>query len=74
MHRSKRALVDTLRKYKRHILGPLFCEAADTIEELLDERDAQKWAGDCDGDSCPIDIKSAVDISAENGNNNMTNG
>lgn len=74
MHRDKRALVDTLRKYKRHILGPLFTEAADTIEELLDERDAQKWADDCDGDSCPIDVKSAVDISAENGNNNMTNG
>ena len=74
MHRDKRALVDTLRKYKRHILGPLFTEAADTIEELLDERDAKKRAEDCDGDSCPIDIKSAVDISAENGNNNMTNG
>jgi len=70
MHRDKRALVDTLRKYKRHILGPLFCEAADTIEELLDEIDAQKITETCDGDSCPIDIKSAVDISAENGNNN----
>jgi hypothetical protein len=74
MHRDKRALVDTLRKYKRHILGPLFCEAADTIEELLYEMDAQKIVETCDGDSCPIDIKSAVDISAENGNNNMTNG
>jgi hypothetical protein len=37
MHRDKRALIDTLRKYKRHILGPLFTEAADTIEETLDE-------------------------------------
>lgn len=35
MHKDKRALVETLRHYKRHILGPLFTEAADTIEELL---------------------------------------
>ena len=162
MHRDKRALVDTLRKYKRHILGPLFVEAADTIEELLDELKIVKeknsqltkrlensvefpckygdclyaptrnfvsvfvvkslqidmedtsniWVNwrlesgicgqyradcihaseigktvfrtyaeaeralhpeteeTCDGDSCPIDVKSSVDISAENGNNN----
>lgn len=42
MHKDKRALVETLRKYKRHILGPLFTEAADTIEELLDTVEMQK--------------------------------
>lgn len=35
MHADKHALVQTLRHYHRHILGPLFVEAADTIEELL---------------------------------------
>lgn len=42
MYKDKRALVETLRKYKRHILGPLFTEAADTIEELLDKQTAKK--------------------------------
>ena len=35
VHKDKRALAATLRKYQRHILGPLFVEAADAIEELL---------------------------------------
>lgn len=39
MYKDKRALVETLRHYKRHILGPLFTEAADTIEELLAEKE-----------------------------------
>lgn len=42
MHKDKRALAATLRKYQRHILGPLFVEAADTIEELLDTVEQQK--------------------------------
>lgn len=42
MHKDKRALAATLRKYQRHILGPLFVEAADAIEELLDTVEAQK--------------------------------
>lgn len=42
MHKDKRALVVTLRKYQRHILGPLFVEAADAIEELLDTVEQQK--------------------------------
>ena len=42
MHKDKRALVETLRHYKRHILGPIFTEAADTIEELLDKQTAKK--------------------------------
>lgn len=42
MHKDKRALAATLRKYHRHILGPLFVEAADAIEELLDTVEAQK--------------------------------
>lgn len=42
VHKDKRALAATLRKYQRHILGPLFTEAADTIEELLDTVEEQK--------------------------------
>ena len=42
MYKDKRALAATLRKYQRHILGPLFVEAADTIEELLDTVEQQK--------------------------------
>ena len=42
MHKDKRALVETLRHYKRHILGPLFIEAADTIEELLAEKEERE--------------------------------
>lgn len=42
VHKDKRALAATLRKYQRHILGPLFVEAADTIEELLDTVEQQK--------------------------------
>lgn len=42
MHKDKRALVETLRHYKRHILGPLFMEAADTIEELLTEKEERE--------------------------------
>ena len=42
MYKDKRALADTLRKYQRHILGPLFVEAADAIEELLDTVEVQK--------------------------------
>lgn len=42
VYKDKRALAGTLRKYKRHILGPLFVEAADTIEELLDTVEQQK--------------------------------
>jgi hypothetical protein len=42
MYKDKRALAETLRKYQRHILGPLFVEAADTIEELLDTVEQQK--------------------------------
>lgn len=42
MHKDKRALVETLRKYQRHILGPLFTEAADTIETLLNEREERE--------------------------------
>lgn len=42
MHKDKRALAVTLRKYQRHILGPLFVEAADAIEELLDTVEAHK--------------------------------
>lgn len=42
MHKDKRALVETLRHYKRHILGPLFTEAADTIEELLAEKEERE--------------------------------
>ena len=42
VHKDKRALADTLRKYRRHILGPLFVEAADAIEELLDTVEQQK--------------------------------
>lgn len=42
MYKDKRALADTLRKYQRHILGPLFVEAADAIEELLDTVEQQK--------------------------------
>lgn len=47
MHKDKRALVETLRKYKKHILGPLFTESADTIEEMLDEKESKS-------DSCAI--------------------
>lgn len=36
-YKDKHALAETLRKYKTHILGPLFLEAADTIDELLDQ-------------------------------------
>lgn len=50
MYKDKRALVETLRKYKKHILGPLFTEAADTIEVLLDEKESKS-------DSCPIEIE-----------------
>jgi hypothetical protein len=42
VHKDKRALAATLRKYQRHILGPLFVEAADAIEELLDTVEQQK--------------------------------
>lgn len=42
VHKDKRALAATLRKYQRHILGPLFVEAADAIEELLDKQTAKK--------------------------------
>ena len=42
VYKDKRALVVTLRKYQRHILGPLFVEAADAIEELLDTVEQQK--------------------------------
>lgn len=42
MHKDKKALVETLRHYKRHILGPLFTEAADTIEELLAEKEERE--------------------------------
>ena len=42
MHKDKKALVETLRHYKRHILGPLFTEADDTIEELLDEKEERE--------------------------------
>lgn len=42
VHKDKRALAATLRKYRRHILGPLFVEAADAIEELLDTVEQQK--------------------------------
>lgn len=42
MHKDKRALIETLRHYQRHILGPLFTEAADAIEELLDTVEAQQ--------------------------------
>lgn len=42
MHKDKRALVDTLRHYKRHILGLLFTESADTIEELLAEKEERE--------------------------------
>ena len=42
MHKDKRALVETLRHYKRHILGPLFNEAADTIEQLLAEKEERE--------------------------------
>lgn len=42
MYKDKRALVETLRHYKRHILGPLFIEAADTIEELLAEKEERE--------------------------------
>ena len=42
MHKDKRALVETLRHYKRHILGPLFTEAAVTIEELLAEKEERE--------------------------------
>jgi len=42
VHKDKRALAATLRKYQRHILGPLFVEAADAIDELLDTVEAQK--------------------------------
>ena len=36
-YKDKHALAETLRKYKEHILGALFQEAADTIDELLDQ-------------------------------------
>lgn len=39
---SKKALVETLRAYHKHILGPLFDEAADTIEELQKEADSHR--------------------------------
>ena len=42
MYRDKHTLAETLRKYRRHILGPLFVEAADTIDELLDTVNEQK--------------------------------
>lgn len=42
MHKDKRALVETLRHYKRHILGPIFTEAADAIQELLDEKEERE--------------------------------
>lgn len=42
MHKDKRALIETLRHYKRHIPGPLFTEAADTIEELLAEKEERE--------------------------------
>lgn len=42
MYKDKRALAATLRKYQRHILGPLFVEAAEAIEELLDTVEQQK--------------------------------
>ena len=47
MHKDKRALVETLRHYKRHILGPLFIEAADTIEALLAENEELKAKDSC---------------------------
>lgn len=42
MHKDKRALIVTLRHYKRHILGPLFTESADTIDELLAEKEERE--------------------------------
>lgn len=42
VHKDKRALAATLREYQRHLLGPLFVEAADAIDELLDTVEAQK--------------------------------
>lgn len=51
MYKDKKALAETLRHYKRHILGPLFTEAADTIEELLAENENLLDAHD----SCPIE-------------------
>ena len=51
MYKDKKALAETLRHYKRHILGPLFIEAADTIEELLEENKKLLDAHD----SCPIE-------------------
>lgn len=35
MDEKCRVLIEKLRKYKNHILGPIFVEAADIIEELL---------------------------------------
>ena len=42
MHKDKNALVKTLRGYKKHILAPVFLEAADTIEELMETVQEQK--------------------------------
>lgn len=47
MYPSKKAFADTLRSYKRHILGPLFIEAADTIEALLAENEELKAKDSC---------------------------
>ena len=52
-YKDKHALVEVLRKYEKHILGPLFIEAADAIEELLAENKALLEAHD----SCPIETK-----------------
>ena len=47
MYQSKKAFVETLRSYRKHILSPLFLEAADIIEELMAEVERKN-------DSCAI--------------------
>ena len=51
MYKDKHALAETLRKYEKHILGPLFVDAADAIDELLAENKSLLEAHD----SCPIE-------------------
>ena len=66
MYKDKRVLVAHLRSYKKHILGPLFFEAADAIEELLQERDAltaqietMTHEAESNADSCQIAAEKA---------------
>ena len=65
MYKDKKALVETLRKYKNHILWSMFKEAADTIEEQMRIIDALESDNDqltakieelkSKKDSCPIE-------------------